>query len=162
MLPALLSGACGSEPPPPPFLLRLQPVDVVQAAVNRVEIVLRPGALGQAFATQPDMDYEQGSAFSRVTGDGSFAIFLEQAYVTRHARPGGSSFVLDVPLYLADTRGAETVADPIVTATLLRREERIANGTRFLPWPLPPGGEATVMIACDRPAFARQCTNNDP
>jgi hypothetical protein len=155
--------ACG-EDARPPFVLQINSQDIVQTAVDRIEIVMRPMPAGTRFAAQADMSDFGGTVASRVTGAGEFAINVEQAYVDANARPGDlmNAFFVDVPILLSDDTAQQSVEDPLTEVTFIRGSERIGNAERFLDWPLVDGGQAVFRVMCDRPTYSRQCTNNDP
>ena len=161
---ASILGACGSEPIRDPFVIQINSQDIVQPAVDRIEIVMRPMTAGQRFTSQADMSNFGGSVASRVTGAGEFAIFVERAYIDANARPGDlmNAFFVDVPVLMASDIGQDVVEDPLTQVTFIRGAERIGDVERFLEWPLVDGAQAVFRVMCDRPDFARQCTNNNP
>ncbi len=161
-LVALTSG-CG-DPARAPFIIQINSQDIVQTAVDRIEIVMRPMPAGTRFAAQADMSAFGGNVTSRVTGAGEFAINVERAYIDTHARPGDlmNAFFVDVPILLSDDTAQATVEDPLTEVTFIRGSERIGNAERFLDWPLVDGAQAVFRVTCDRPMYSRQCTNNDP
>ncbi len=158
-----LLAACGGEARPP-FVLQINSQDIVQTAVDRIEIVMRPQPAGTSFAAQMDMSDFGGTVASRVTGAGEFAINVEQAYIDAHARPGDlmNAFFVDVPVLLDDTTLQDSVEDPLTDVSFIRGSEYIGSAQRFLDWPLVDGGQAVFRVMCDCPTYARQCTNNDP
>ena len=155
----LLVAACG-EDGPAPFTIQLQSVDVVQTAVDRIEVLFKPSSLDQHFNMVEDGTHFSGTVFTRVTASGDYLIQIEREYIDNYARPGGSTFLLDVPVY--STGSGTTTSSPSVQVTFIRRDERIATAERFVAWPLPPGEESVMMVRCLIPDFRRQCTNNDP
>jgi len=160
-----LAGLGCGDPARAPFTLQINSADVVQTAVDQIEIVLRPSIAGQRFAPQADATHFSGTITTRVTGAGEFAVFVERAYIDAHATPGDlmSAFILDVPLLMATDAGQDIPDDPTVDVTFLRGGERIADARRFVVWPLPEGGAVSVRVLCDRDGgFARQCLNNNP
>jgi hypothetical protein len=162
---AAFAVACGDTIEVPYYTLQINSADVVQPAVDQIEIVIRPSVAGQRFEPQIDMTHFGGNVSSRVTGAGEFAIFVEKAYIDENARPGDTTFVVDVPLMPVVETADPGVEDPTVDVTFIQGTDRIATTTRFLPWPLPEGGEAVATVQCNRPPrtavdFSRQCTNN--
>lgn len=156
---AFVLAACGGDDGPPPFVVQINSRDVVQTAVNRIELVLDPEELDRRFEMVPDRSIG-GEVFTRVSAAGEYVITLEQGYITRNGQPGEMfPFLVRVPLQGSPVDNG--VADPTLRVTFIRGEERIGIGERFLAWPLAPGGEAVVTVQCIRPTFARQCTNND-
>lgn len=142
------------------FSLRLLPRDVVESAVDSIEIVIKPTELNQRFVDEPDQSFDDNVS-ARVTAAGEFAIFVERGFIEDNAEDGPFTFNLRLPLYALSNADPPEIGDPQVTVTIIRREERIAIGQRLLPWPLPPGGNGDVTISCV-PEFGIQCTNNDP
>jgi hypothetical protein len=163
VLAPLVLAACGGDPPRDPFIIQINSQDIVQLAVDQIEIVLEPSPAGTRFSPQNDMSNFDGTISSRVTGAGQFAIRVEQAYIERNARPGDlmNAFFVDVPILLVSSAGQESVEDPLTRVTFIRGAERIGTFQRFLDWPLADGGQAVFRVICTRPDFSRQCTNND-
>jgi len=160
-----LAGLGCGDPARAPFTLQINSADVVQTAVDQIEIVLRPSVAGQRFAPQADTTHFGGTVTTRVTGAGEFAMFVERAYLDTYAVPGDlmSAFIVGVPLLMTTDAGQEVPEDPTVDVTFIRGGERIADARRFVVWPLPDGGEVSVRVLCDRDGgFARQCLNNNP
>ena len=159
---SLLVG-CGDDAPPA-HVIQINSEDIVQTAVDRIEIVMRPGMVNQQFQMAPDMSHFGGTAISRVTGAGEFVILLEKGYVDARAEQsmGVGAFLIDVPV--SPVTAADPGADPTVEVTFIRGTERIADGQRFLDFPLLEGARSIVSVRCKRTPvnFGPQCTNNDP
>ena len=156
-----LAASCGGDDGPPAFVLQINSMGVVPTAVSRIELVIDPVDLDRNFQMVPDGTHAGGEIFTRVSGGGEYVINIEQGYIDRnHVRPpSGPVFTLDVPLQ-GPSQDDSSIRDPVVRATFIRGTERIALGERFVPWPLPPGGEAVLSVTC-LSEFGRQCSNND-
>lgn len=161
----LVSSSCGGdERAIPPFTIQINSMDVIQAAVDRIEIIIHPEDLDRRFRMVPDMTHEGGSIQTRVTAAGEFVITVEREYLDANVRFGATeaAFILDVPVQASEEPDDGSVSDPRLEVFFVRGSERIATHERLIEWPLTPGNRAIVMVRCIRPEFARQCTNNDP
>jgi len=165
LLPLLwLAASCGGADGPTPFTIQINSLDVILNAAETIEIVIRPTDLDRRFRTVPDMNYEGGTVYTRVSGAGEFVIRLEREYIQANAQTGvaETAFILEVPVQSSTAPDDGTIGDPTLEVNILRRGERIATDLVPLVWPLPPGERRVVHVECIRPDFDRQCTNNDP
>jgi hypothetical protein len=164
---------CGGDPAPAPFTLRVNSSNVVQLAVDGLELVFQPET-GRGFEPTPEASVGNGVvAFTSSAGE--YVIRADKDWVQANARTDASTstFYLDVPLY--STEPDSTAGSPKVAAYFFQKRDRGAGclpweldcGDRIalgengsLAWPLPPGGQTEVLVVCIRPAFGPQCTNN--
>jgi len=171
--PAFLLGGCAAERAPAPFMLKVNSSNVVQLAVDGLEIVFQPET-GRSFDAAPEENLGSGVvAFTSSAGE--YVIRANKRWITANAQTDASTttFFLNVPLYSTDPNS--TVGSPAVRASFLQKRDRgagcepweldcgdrIAEGERSsLAWPLPDGGATEVLVVCRRPDFGPQCTNN--
>ena len=160
--------ACGE--PEPAFMLRIQTTDVIALAVDRVDVELQPQMM-QRFACRPDEVYFNGGARTRVTGVdcaiGTFLIQLERGYLdANRGIPDDVTiqWYVDLPLY-SEVTERQAMTDLLLDVRFYRRDVKIADGQRFVTWPLLPGAiPSPVTVQCDRMPVDRgaECSNNDP
>ncbi len=170
---AALLATCACSSAPPPFTLRIASQDIVPTAVDRVEVELEPQMVGQRFACRPAGVYFGGGATTRVTGVdcavGTFLITLERGYLDENRGvPDGFAYQwhVDLPLYTEETMG-QPMTDVLVDARFYRGSapEPIADGQRFVSWPLAEGGAPNLLrVQCTHVPVdhGRECSNNDP
>jgi hypothetical protein len=170
LLCALSTAAAACGGPDGLFILRIQSQDVIPAAVDRVEVELTPQMM-RRFECREDQVYFEGGARTRVTGIdcavGTFLVTLEQSYVEANRGVPDDimlQWYVDVPLYSENPEG-QAMTDVLLEARFYRRDVEIANGQRFVTWPLLPGGvPSAVRVVCERAPIDRgaECSNNEP
>lgn len=134
------------------FELHILSRDVVVGAIDRVEIVLQPGEIDQDFMKIDDQDYFKGSVTTRVSNAGEFVITANSTYIDEHLKPSdnptvsGYEFTLDIPLSTGQKAGSG-IADPLLTVTFIRGDDRIARGGQTVAWPFK-AGKVNIDVRC--------------
>jgi hypothetical protein len=175
VLLSVLASACGGEETPDPMIMRIDSANVVQTAVDQIEIVIRPVAAAQMFEMMPDRMFYGGQINTHVTMAGEYVITLDRLYIDTHAvRPADTTiqFRVDLPISAEGHTDDPTISDPSLEVFFRRMGAcpteqdlcRIGRAQRFFPYPLVPveGPEVTAPVMCISPAHDLECTNNDP
>jgi hypothetical protein len=151
---ASLTG-CSSADDVTPFFVTIDSIDVVQSAVDIVEVNIDPVEPSRDFAFEPTQTYATTQITTEISPSGTFVIRADRTWIDEHATPGTDSFRVEVPLYSVGMT-ADEVDDPDVQVTFLSSGDRIAHGSGKLPWPLPEGDNARVPVRCQMD-FADRC-----
>lgn len=157
------SAACG-DGGPPPFIVSVVADDgsiggdpIVQSAVDEIEIIIVPDPADGRFEPLEPTEMMGGDVEVRVSAVGEFVLKLRRGYIDRNAITTTTSFRVDVPLVAESAMDGHT-RDPTLRVTFVRGTERIAESNpRFLPWPIPEGGEPVSAVVVCKSGFAAQC-----